>query len=126
MTEDDIVAAAHELHVVLPDIIANIPASAPDQTTPHMDVEPMQISLINRNKNERKNQSRIQDEPRQGRRNDVSPSSEVIFFNCGRRGHYARPCKLIKRVQASMLLSPLMLTEQELLTLSAITKDDMK
>ena len=54
MAEVDIVADAHELHVVLPESIANIPASAPDQTTPHMGVEPMQISLI-RNKNERKN-----------------------------------------------------------------------
>ncbi len=53
MAEVDIVADAHQLHVDLPD---NIPASAPDQTTPHMGVEPMQISLI-RNKNERKNRS---------------------------------------------------------------------
>ena len=128
MAEVDIVADAHELHVVLPDNIANIPASAPDQTTTHMGVEPMQISLI-RNKNERKNQSRIQNGPRQGRNNGPS-SSEVICFNCGRRGHYARRCKLIKRVQVSMLLSPLMLTEQESLsqpaTLSTIPKDDDK
>ncbi len=64
MAEVDIVADAHQLHVVLPDNIANIPASAPDQTTPHMGVEPMQIFRI-RNKNERKNQSRIQNGLRQ-------------------------------------------------------------
>ena len=128
MAEVDIVADAHDFHVVLPDNIANIPASAPNQTTPHMGVEPMQISLI-RNKNERKNQSRIQNGPRQGR-SDGPSSSEVICFNCGRRGHYARRCKLIKRVQVSMLLSPLMLTGQESLsqpaTLSTITNDDDK
>ena len=128
MAEVDIVADAHQLHVVLPDNIANVPASAPDQTTPHMGVEPMQISLI-RNKNECKYQSRIQSGLRQGR-NDSPASSEVICFNCGRRGHYARRCKLAKRVHVSMLLSPLMLTEQESLsqpvTLSTITKDDDK
>ena len=96
MAEVDIVADAHQLHVVLPNNIANIPASAPHQTTPHMGVELMQISPIC-NKNERKNQSRIQNGPRQGQ-NDGPPSPEVICFNCGRRGHYARRCKLTKRL----------------------------
>ncbi len=45
MAEVDKVADAHQIHVVLPDNIANISASAPDQTTPHMGVKPMQISL---------------------------------------------------------------------------------
>ncbi len=77
MADVDIVADAHQVHVVLPNI-ANHHVSAPtSKVAPHMGVEPMQISTVRNNKYERKKQQpRMQNEPRQqGRNNDNGPAS---------------------------------------------------
>ncbi len=115
MAEVDIVADAHQVHVVLPNI-ANHHVSAPaSKAAPYMGVEPMQISTVRNNNSKygRKKQPRMQNGPRQGRNNNSGPSSShatqnksgVVCYNCGRPGHIARRYNFATRMQVSMLLS---------------------
>ena len=111
MAEVDIVADAHQVHVVLPNV-ANNPVSAPtNRTAPYMGGEPMQISALrNNSKYGRKKQPRMQNGPRQGRNNNNNgPSSAypnrdvsgMSCFNCGKRGHLANQCTRRRHVRVS-------------------------
>ncbi len=85
MAEVDIVADAHQVHVVLPNI-ANHHVSAPaSKAAPYMGVEPVQISTVRNNNSKygRKKQPRMQNGFITENVNLVSVSYDIDFGHCG-------------------------------------------
>ena len=100
-----------------------------------MGTGPMQLSALrNNHKYGRKQQPRIKNGPRQERSNGPPSSNlnsnvwKAKCWNCGLPGHRFDQCRKAKRVQISMLNTPLTLTDQERpsqkTSLSPIANDD--